>query len=217
NGGATGSLGTTPVAHGVDCKSTLGGDAACATVNDPTNGKLDPPWDTANKNGGSTNEVSEFFEGGVNLTAAHIGGKCFNTFIGDTRSSQSLTATLFDFARGVLGECGASVTTTPSQSTRQLGSTDPITDLADIAGTATDTSAIVTNQKWLPNDTATVTTAGGTAVSGTVTFSLFENADCSGTPKATFTDSSAPFETNNTTVYTSSLTISWKAHFEPNN
>ena len=314
NGGATGSLGTTPVAHGVDCKSTLGGDAACATVNDPTNGTLDPPWDTANKNGGSTNEVSEFFEGGVNLTAAHIGGKCFNTFIGDTRSSQSLTATLFDFARGVLGECGASVTTTPSQSTRQLGSTDPITDLADIAGTATgggpgpsptgtmtfflcgpgatscasgsgtqvgspvtlgacsppaaghacatsadakslitaigawcfravydpgsdpnyqgkggsfdgpnecftvtDTSAIVTNQKWLPNDTATVTTAGGTAVSGTVTFSLYENGDCSGTAKATFTDSSAPFETNNTTVYTSSLTISWKAHFEPNN
>ena len=81
----------------------------------------------------------------------------------------------------------------------------------------TDTSAIVTNQKWLPNDTATVTTAGGTAVSGTVTFSLYENGDCSGTAKATFTDSSAPFETNNTTVYTSSLTISWKAHFEPNN
>ena len=83
----------------------------------------------------SEHEVSEFFEGGLDLTAKGLGGKCFNTFIGDTRSSQSLTATLFDFARGVLGECGVAVTTTPSQSTRQLGSTDPITDLADIGGT----------------------------------------------------------------------------------
>jgi hypothetical protein len=81
----------------------------------------------------------------------------------------------------------------------------------------TDTSAIVTNQKWLPNDSATVTTAGGTAVSGTVTFSLYENGDCSGTPKATFTDSTAPFETNNTSVYVSNQTISWKAHFAPDN
>ena len=81
----------------------------------------------------------------------------------------------------------------------------------------TDISSIITNQRWLPNDSAAVTTAGWTAVSGTVTFSLYENGDCSGTAVATFTDSSAPYETNNTTLYTSNQTISWKAHFEADN
>ena len=81
----------------------------------------------------------------------------------------------------------------------------------------TDSSSIVTDQKWLPNDTATVTTTGGTAVSGTVTFKLYENGTCSGTEIATFTDSSAPFATDNTSVYTTSKTISWKATFVSNN
>jgi len=95
---------------------------------------------------------------------------------------------------------------------------DPVTD-ASIGEcfTVTDTSSITTDQKWLPNDTASVTTAGGTAVSGTVTFTLYENGTCSAPAKATFTDSSAPFETNNTSVYTSTQTISWRAHFESNN
>ena len=35
----------------------------------------------------------------------------------------------------MLGQCGISVVTTPSQTTRVLGSSDPITDLADISGT----------------------------------------------------------------------------------
>ena len=139
NGGATGSLGTTSVAHGVDCKSTAGADSACATVNGPTNGvggTIQTPWLTSSKDTPVAHslQTSEFFEGGLNLTKSNLGGKCFNVFIGDTRSSQSLTATLFDFARGSLGECSVSVTTTPSATTRVLGSTDPITDLADIHG-----------------------------------------------------------------------------------
>ena len=43
-----------------------------------------------------------------------LGGKCFNVFIGDTRSSQSLTATLFDFALGRIGECTSTTETTPN-------------------------------------------------------------------------------------------------------
>jgi hypothetical protein len=140
NGGANGSLGTTSVAHGVDCKTTTGGDSACATVNGPTNGTggtITTPWPTANKQDGVGHSLrtSEFFEGGLDLTANNLGGKCFNVFIADTRSSQSLTATLFDFARGSLGECTVSVTTTPSSTAdRVLGSTTPITDTANIVG-----------------------------------------------------------------------------------
>jgi hypothetical protein len=327
NGGASGSLGTTPVAHGVDCKSTGGNDTACATVNGPTNGvggTITTPWLTSNKVDGVGHSLrtSEFFEGGLNLTKAGLGGKCFNVFIGDTRSSQSLTATLFDFARGVLGECKVALTTTPSLTTTTLGSSDPITDLANLHGTTatgadgpkptgtvsfflcgpgvtgcatggtavtgnpvtlgnctpdaaghacatsgnvrslvtaggigtycfravydpgadpnyqgkgtsfdgssecftvTDTSSIVTNQNWLPNDSATVTTAGGSQVSGTVTFSLYEDADCGVTVptavKATFTDNTPGdgFTTGNSTVYTASQTVSWKATFVSDN
>ncbi len=55
-----------------------------------------------------------FFEAGLNLTKSGLGGKCFSTFLGDTRSSTSLTATLFDFSGGTLGKCDSGVVTTPS-------------------------------------------------------------------------------------------------------
>jgi hypothetical protein len=61
-------------------------------------------------------DTSEFFEGGLNLTASGLAGKCFNTFIANTRSSTSLTATIFDFAGGRLGECTSDTVTTPSVS-----------------------------------------------------------------------------------------------------
>ena len=83
--------------------------------------------------------------------------------------------------------------------------------------TVQDTSSITTAQKWLPQDTATVTTAGGSTVSGTVTFRLYLNGTCSGDPATTFTDSSAPFETNNTTYRTATTTLSWSASFAPDN
>jgi Bacterial Ig-like domain (group 3) len=85
--------------------------------------------------------------------------------------------------------------------------------------TVKDTSSIRTEQSWLPQDKAIVTTAGGTAVAGTVVFSLYENGTCSGTAARTFTDSTVStggvFETNNTTYETASKTISWSATFTP--
>jgi hypothetical protein len=79
-----------------------------------------------------------------------------------------------------------------------------------------DTSTISTNQRWLPQDSATVTTAGGTPVSGTVVFTLYENGTCSGTGVTfTDTDGSDGYSTNNTTYRTLSSTISWSATFTP--
>jgi hypothetical protein len=149
NGGATGSLGTTPVAHGVDCKTTGAGDAACATVNGPTNGvggTITTPWLTSSKATpvGHSLQTSEFFEGGLNLTKSNLGGHCFNVFIGDTRSSQSLTATLFDFARGKLGECTSTTTTAPvdATDTSQPPGTSIPADPADAAVTVKDKTII---------------------------------------------------------------------------
>ncbi len=128
SGPLVGSLGTTSVAHGADCISgggTTGGDAVCATTNggDANTGGFDAaittPWQTANATDGlgTTLQPSEFFEGGLDLTAKGLGGHCFNTFVGDTRSSQSLTATIFDYALGTLGECTSTTSTNPVDAT----------------------------------------------------------------------------------------------------
>ena len=315
--------------QGTDCKTSSAPDNICATTNSGTtawNTNVTTQWLTADATAGVGHTVvpPDFFEGGINLTqifeaAGGTAPQCFNTFIADTRSSQQTTATLFDYARGQLGECSATVQTTPSRTTTTLSSSDTITDLANVSGTngsggagpkptgtisfflcgpgvtscttggqavgsavtladcdpdvaghscatsddvrslvtaggvgtycfravynagtdpnyqasngaldggsgecftVTDSSTIVTNQDWLPNDSATVTT-GGSPVSGTVTFTLYEDADCGVTAptaaKATFTDSTAPFTTDNTSVYTSNQTISWKATFVSDN
>jgi hypothetical protein len=153
-GGATGCIDSTPatancdglpIASGGDCKANLGGDSICATTNSgPTeeNDAITTKWPTANGSTvGTTVVPPDFFEGGINLNEAFetSGGapRCFNTFIADTRSSQSLTATLFDYARGTLGECTVSMTTAPSSTAdRALGSTDAITDTATVTGHA---------------------------------------------------------------------------------
>jgi hypothetical protein len=68
---------------------------------------------------------------------------------------------------------------------------------------------IKTQQSWIPNDTATVTAASGNlAAGGTVAFSLYSNATCSGTAlyteSKTLTGGSTSEEvgTSNTTSYT---------------
>jgi len=156
NGGANGSLGTTPVASGVDCRTTPSppSDNACATANTQN---ITTPWLT-NNNGkttglGHTLLPGEFFEGGINLTTTGLSGKCFNTFVGDTRSSQSLSATLFDFARGTLGECHSTTTTTPTPG----------------AGSSTEIPA---KAQVTTSDSATINVSGVPQFSGTVKFSL---------------------------------------------
>jgi hypothetical protein len=122
-GGPTGKLNPDPVAKGADCtsKTQEAKDTICATTNgspEGINGPITTPWLTANKEDGVGHKLqaSEFYEGGVNLTKAKLGERCFNVFVQDTRSSQSLTATLFDFSRGELGECASETKTTPVQS-----------------------------------------------------------------------------------------------------
>jgi len=149
-GGAVGSLGTTSVAHGADCNGTGGGDAICATTNGSAapglNAAITTPWPTSNATDGlgTTLQPSEFFEGGIDLTAKGLGNRCFNTFVGDTRSSQSLTATIFDYALGTLGECKSTTTTTPVDATDNT--LPPATiipgDPADAAVTVKDKTVI---------------------------------------------------------------------------
>jgi len=177
NGDANGSLGETSVAHGADCKTTAGGDDVCATTNTgafPISGSITTPWPTANRQDavGTTLREAEFFEGGLNLTNTGLGGKCFNVFIGDTRSSQALTATLFDFSRGKLGECSSSTTTTPSVSgSAQIpqSGTLSVTDSATLTvnGLSTWSGTYDFHLCFIGTDTTSTATctSGGTLIS----------------------------------------------------
>jgi len=58
----------------------------------------------------------------------------------------------------------------------------PATACPDPSGTETvmvsDTTGVSTAQNWLPNDSATITSAGGSPLNGSVTFTLYSNATC---------------------------------------
>jgi hypothetical protein len=157
---------TTPA----DCVgSPLGsGDHFCATVNIAV---TPSPWAFTDKGGTPTGNFApgEFYEGGVDLAFLGLQDECFSSFLAETRSSQSVDATLKDFVGGGFGVCSATLSTTPS---------------AGAGGTVTP-GTIVT-------DTATVTGTSPTKTpSGNVTFfvcSLLATGTCSagtqvGSPK----------------------------------
>ncbi len=116
-GGAGGFLDPTPIAAGSQCIGGGGGQNLCAIVN----GNLltgygvgkDVPWLTETKASGPnpSNDLleSEFFEGKINLTQLGLVG-CFSKYMAVTRSSTSLTATIFDYALGNFSLCSIDVT-----------------------------------------------------------------------------------------------------------
>jgi hypothetical protein len=97
----------------------------------------------------------------------------------------------------------------------------PNTEKVTVIGNAHVTTA----QNWLPNDTAHLT--GDTTLNGTVTFTLFHSANCTGTavygpvdvPVVNGAASGADYSTNNTqfTVSTAGSTNwSWLVHYHDN-
>lgn len=93
--------------------------------------------------------------------------------------------------------------------------------------TVQDSASLTTAQNWLPNDTATVTAAGGTALNGTLTFQLYTGGNCGATSGAavagqnytrTLTNAVTLADrtksTSNTTYFvTADATVSWKVTF----
>src|SRR5205814_184691 len=80
--------------------------AYAAAYTDPSNGHLllYAGLDRFDKSGQSQPAAGEFLEEGVDLTALGLQG-CFSSFLAETRSSQSPTATLSDFVIGNFPLC----------------------------------------------------------------------------------------------------------------
>ncbi|MBY8215811.1 hypothetical protein KW517_17510 [Vibrio fluvialis] len=97
-------------AHPAEC-GTQAGDLACATTN---GGDEASPWSYTPK-AGSPNvfPYESFYEGGINITQLLNGtDTCFSSFMAETRSSSSFTASLKDFVLGKFSLCGMEIVKT---------------------------------------------------------------------------------------------------------
>jgi hypothetical protein len=214
-----------PIGSGGDCKtaqSTSGtppADTICATTNSgtlPTNQDITVPWLTSDATAGVGHKVvpPDFFEGGIDLTKAFAQSgsgtvpSCFNTFIADTRSSQSPTATLFDFARGSLGECKTTLTTKAGD-TANGGSGSP----TSIGGGSVSSGS----------DTATLTVTGAQSWGGKLTWYLCgpvssdgcDNTGVKVTDRTVSNSSPATDFVSDTATLTSAGRYCWTTHFAP--
>ena len=223
-----GSTPLVPFGQGGDCKTAPTGqtDSLCATTNAkgptgagnlPWNASVTTKWKTSDATLGVGNTVvsPDFFEGGINLTkvfaAAGQTVPCFSTFIGDTRSSTSLTATLFDYTRGVLGGCQTTLAT-------QAGST------AD--GGAASPTSIGTGSVSSGTDTASLTITGTPTWGGTLSWYLCgpnaalttcdRTQGVAVTSKTVSNASPAGDFVSGAATLTSAGKYCWTAHFEPN-
>jgi hypothetical protein len=113
---------------------------ACATVNTAQTSSPWPYTEKASDGGVVPNKFSKgtFFEGGIDLTSLDLANQCFSSFLAETRSSQSITATLSDFAGGTFAPCSASMTTTPEgpagSNLESLLPGTSVTDTATVTG-----------------------------------------------------------------------------------
>ncbi len=150
------------------------GDSACAATNGSITAALDPNFEA--KSGATTGNypIVGFFEGGVDLTEVGqaigipgIGTECLASFLVETRSSQSLSAVLKDFALGAFEKCTATITTEiHSAAHAAITSATPGDVIHDLA--------IVTGQAGAPTPT------------GSVRFSFFDAVTaCTGNPTST--------------------------------
>jgi hypothetical protein len=83
-------------------------------------GPTSVPWPYTNKSGQHQPAAGEFLEEGVDLTALGVDNR-FSSFLAETRSSQSPTATLSDLVIGNLPQANESVAATPFVSLSAVG------------------------------------------------------------------------------------------------
>jgi hypothetical protein len=217
-----------PIGSGGDCKTApttpppAPVDTMCATTNSgtlATNTSIQVPWLTFDSSLGVGNTVQppDFFEGAINISKAFReapgGGTppgCINTFIADTRSSPSPSATLYDFARGALGGCTTTVRTS-------RGVSDP-----PVTGEVAPPSDIDGGSVSSGTDTARLTITGVSSFGGTLSWYLCGPVATDGcsrtqgvhvTPDQTVSANGA--YVSSTATLTSAGRYCWTAHFEP--
>jgi uncharacterized repeat protein (TIGR01451 family) len=83
-------------------------------------------WNFVSKSGGTSPDHGEFLEEGINLTGLGLNG-CFSSFLAETRSSQSVTATLSDLVLGNFSTCDVMLPNQASVQASNFNKGQPIT------------------------------------------------------------------------------------------
>ncbi|WP_411940582.1 hemagglutinin [Oryzobacter faecalis] len=97
------------------------------------------------------------------------------------------------------------------------------TDTGEDVTVNTVASSMTTAQRWVPNDTATISAPAGGALAGDVTFTLYASANCTGTvvygPVDVAVAGASPQQasTSNTTAVTASGSYSWLVAYDSDN
>ena len=156
------------IASGNACTGAPAVDKACAVANTVA---INPSWTFDDKfEGGTDNDIppGSFFEGGVNLDEVFGGdAPCFSGFLAETRASQSVDATLKDFALGNFNTCEPpTIATQVNHATVDFGGT--VTDTATLSGTDGPASGSVKFFLCGPSASAPDCSTGGTQVGAAV-------------------------------------------------
>ncbi|HEV8546055.1 MAG TPA: DUF11 domain-containing protein, partial [Candidatus Limnocylindrales bacterium] len=152
------------VASGAEC-DVPGDHEACAVVNAATE---DAPWPYTDKDGNHDFAPGAFYEGGINLDDIFPNGApCFSGFLAETRSSQSTSAQLKDFALGSLSTCAPpTIETQVSDASVDFGGS--VTDTATLSGENGPVTGTVEFFLCGPSASAPDCSTGGTQVGGAV-------------------------------------------------
>ena len=97
--------------NAANCANKSATTSFCGIVN--ANDGTPAPWSFTDKKGKTSYRTNEFFEGGINLSYLGLQDRCFSSFLSETRSSTSTSATLKDFIIGTFEKCETEVTSRP--------------------------------------------------------------------------------------------------------
>ena len=172
---ATGGLTFLSGGENKNCDTVAEDDPFCGIVNTNTTPTFSP-WAFLDKAGSTNFRQGELFEAGINLSHPDINldEECFSSFVAETRSSTSVTATLKDFVVGDFESCAGALTTQVEKDNLAFNGTvtpgTPVYDTATVAitgaGSPADATGSVSFYLCGPTTSATAcSSATGTLVS----------------------------------------------------
>jgi uncharacterized repeat protein (TIGR01451 family) len=126
----------------------------CAVTNGATETS---PWPYVDKDGATSFQKNAFVEGAINISALFPGDECFTSFLAETRSSTSVSATLKDFALGSFHSCPTPTLATTSNPTgTNVAPGTAVTDTLTVTGVSQNGFPSGTATFWLcaPNETS---------------------------------------------------------------
>ncbi len=142
-----------------ECKLGAGTNDACAIANKAS---TPSPWAFTPKSGPANQfGIAEFFEGGLNVkTLLNSTDACFASFMAETRSSSSTSATLEDFVLTKFEDCSGSLTKQCTNSTLNAAGTKFVDTFGGQVHNSGGALYDVTVTEVLPSDTTDVMVGG---------------------------------------------------------